>query len=189
LTGRACVVSELSEVTRHVRVLVGEHRQETLADADAREACVAIARILGGREVVVREMTQHVGPSHIDERPDDAVATPRSDAREASHRRAAEETIEDRLGLIVEGVGHRDAPPFELGGEPEERTVARIAGGPLQGGSSVDLLDLLDIDAEPSEGQGQTFREGRDEGDLPVDPLPKPVVDHRDREKEAEGLG
>ena len=84
-----------------------EQRQQLVADAIARNRQIGIRRVLAKRDMPLAQKIAHVRARRLDERPhNDASA--RMHAAQAARPCAAQQTEEERLGLVVPRVGDGD---------------------------------------------------------------------------------
>jgi len=77
------------------------------ADAVAQEGRVGVRRVLAPGESALGQVSEHVQPGHLEQRPHH-VARAGPHGGEASGPGASQQAEQERLGLVVPGVGHGD---------------------------------------------------------------------------------
>lgn len=134
----ASLVGEAGQVGLDARCLGGQRREEPPPDPGPEEALVRVRGILDAGKLEA----SHVGPdllaAAVDQRSDDAIGAARIDPGQPGDARAAEQAREHRLGLVIEGVPHREHGA-ELRCARQQRSVASLARSGLERAAGRDL--------------------------------------------------
>ncbi len=104
----------------------GQHRQQLVADAVARQRDIGVGGVFHPDAAGRRECGPQLGTRAVEERPDDGVADGQHAAQPAGAG-APEEAQQHRLGLVVGGVGDGDDSGAAVQAHPLEERVARVA--------------------------------------------------------------
>ena len=110
----------LADPRVEARLQVGD---QLLADAVAQEGRVGVRRVFAPGESTLRQVSQHVQPAHLEQRPHH-VARAGAHGAQASGPGAPQQAQEERLGLVVLCVGHGDGHgPFLVHDRAQERVA------------------------------------------------------------------
>ncbi len=127
---RAGVVGERGEMIDHGGVERGERRQHVRADPGAQKALVRVRRVVDEGQPGGDDQRPDVRACAVEERPDHAVVAAGRDASEPAQRAPAQQTREDRLGLVVTRVPDGNARrALSQGGLPQGGVPRGTCGG------------------------------------------------------------
>ena len=138
-------------------VLLGERGQDAVPDAGAREARIGVRRILDERNAAPPEVAQDLRAGDVQQRAHEDVAPVRN-ARQAADAGAADDPIEDGLGLVVRLMPQRHPVGPVRAGQLVERPQARVARRVLQGGPAAPPPFRRDVDRHGRERQPERLR-------------------------------
>ena len=110
------------------RIEPGQFRQDVHADAIALKIHIGVGGVFAPGDVAGCKPGTDFVPANIKERPNDAVGGLRADSAEAGGAGAAQETEEDGLGLIVQGMAGGDGFAEALPDAIREEFVTEAAG-------------------------------------------------------------
>lgn len=180
------LVGEGSQMHGDGRVFVRKPRQQGRSDAHPSKAGVLVAAIADEAQAVVLGVGVHVFPTAVDEGTNHAVLPRGGDAGHATDPRAAQQSVEDRLRLVVEGVPHGDAIRTDVTGQGDQRGVTRVPRRALE-----RVVAGIHVHGEPMEGQPQIGREGLGHGHVVLRLGAQSVIDarHRDANAQLRGCG
>ena len=127
-----------------------ETRQHLVPEERPGEARIGVGGILPPREPPIDEKPPQTGPAHPEQgtQKGHAIDQPpsRLHPRQSSHPRSAQRPVEDRLGLIVGRVRHKQMPRPTLVGDPSEPAIPEAPGAGLSFAIPIDLA--RDVAAE-----------------------------------------